>query len=421
MKLNSKQMEAVNADDSRVLIIAPAGSGKTTTLVESIKKYKNENPDSHVVAITFTRKSAEDLRKKLLGYSSIEASTIHSWAYRELEKLAVILQKENPNYSFKIKLLQEEKIKEILSEITKKNRYFYIKIDILYSFIMGNYNMDIRDSLKRMFINILQEYNVYKRRLGLYDFTDLPLYLLDKLNDFNRDIDHIDGLFVDEFQDVDDIQLELFERVNAEKKFYIGDPQQSIYIFRGASADVMEKLRNFKTYNLDVNYRSNQEIIDFASTYQEIAQNDPMLFSAQLESYRSSILCQNGSGGNVYILNRTGSAYQANQFIKKKGKEIVKEFLEKDPMILCRKNKEVREIQKLGYDKVQTIHQAKGLEYKSVIVTDFEINGTEDINIAYVAMTRAETDLLAANYSAFVKILTELKEEGNLRNYNSLF
>ena len=74
-------------------------------------------------------------------------------------------------------------------------------------------------------------------------------------------------------------------------------------------------------------------------------------------------------------------------------------------MILCRKNKEVKAIKELGWSRVQTIHQAKGLEYPVVIVTDFEIKGTEDVNIAYVAMTRAEGHLLAANYEAFVKIL----------------
>jgi ATP-dependent exoDNAse (exonuclease V) beta subunit len=90
-------------------------------------------------------------------------------------------------------------------------------------------------------------------------------------------------------------------------------------------------------------------------------------------------------------------------------------------MILCRKNKEVREIQGIGYDKVQTIHQAKGLEYPYVIVTDFEVRGVEDINLSYVAMTRAEDGLLAANYDAFIKILERLKQEKKLNNASNLF
>ena len=90
-------------------------------------------------------------------------------------------------------------------------------------------------------------------------------------------------------------------------------------------------------------------------------------------------------------------------------------------MILCRKNKEVKAIKELGYNNVQTIHQAKGLEYPVVIVTDFEIRGIEDVNISYVAMTRAESHLLAANYGAFIKILEKLKSANKLNGYGDLF
>jgi len=286
---------------------------------------------------------------------------------------------------------------------------------------MGNYNMDISDKLRAMFQAVHRDYLEYKEKFGLYDFTDLPQYLLDKLNDYDRRIQDIDALFVDEFQDVDDVQLELFERVDAAKRFYIGDPQQSIYIFRGATEDVMKKLRGFKMYNLDVNYRSNQEIIDFASTYQNEAVFNPILFSGQLESYKSSILAEKGEGGEVYVLNRAGSAYKVNEYIKYKGYDIVKEFIEKSPMILCRKNKEVRAIQAFGYSKVQTIHQAKGLEYPHVIVTDFEVQGVEDINLSYVAMTRAEKSLLAANYGALIKILEKLQQNNPQYDKQNLF
>lgn len=419
--LNEKQLEAVNSLSDNVLIIAPAGSGKTSTLISAIEKYKTDNPEARVVAITFTRKSSDDLRERLKKYNGIYPSTIHSWAYQELEKLAMKLHEEDPNSGFKIKLLQDEKIKEILEELLQKRRYQYVKVDILFNFVMGNYNMDINDKLRAMFQAVQRDYLEYKEKFGLYDFTDLPQYLLDKLNDYDRRIEDIDGLFVDEFQDVDDVQLELFERVSAAKRFYIGDPQQSIYIFRGATEDVMKKLRGFKIYNLDVNYRSNQEIIDFASTYQQEAVFNPILFSGQLESYKSSILAEKGEGGEVYVLNRAASAYKVNEYIKYKGYDIVKEFLEKSPMILCRKNKEVRAIQALGYSKVQTIHQAKGLEYPHVIVTDFEVQGVEDINLSYVAMTRAEKSLLAANYTAFMKILEKIKNDDPSFDKQSLF
>jgi DNA helicase-2/ATP-dependent DNA helicase PcrA len=77
-ELNEKQLEAVNSLSDNVLIIAPAGSGKTSTLISAIQKYKQDNPDGRVVAITFTRKSADDLRQRLSQYQGIFPSTIHS-------------------------------------------------------------------------------------------------------------------------------------------------------------------------------------------------------------------------------------------------------------------------------------------------------------------------------------------------------
>lgn len=67
------------------------------------------------------------------------------------------------------------------------------------------------------------------------------------------------------------------------------------------------------------------------------------------------------------------------------------------PMILCRTNKQVKYIEDAGYFECSTVHQAKGLEYKNVIVIDSTISSTEDLNIAYVAMTRARDNLFIIN------------------------
>ena len=93
-----------------------------------------------------------------------------------------------------------------------------MNMGVLFSFVMGNYTMDISDRLRQMFIVLTRDYKDYKEKNGLYDFMDLPQYLLDKLNDYNLDIDGIDALFVDEFQDVDDVQLKLLERTPTKKK-----------------------------------------------------------------------------------------------------------------------------------------------------------------------------------------------------------
>ena len=69
-------------------------------------------------------------------------------------------------------------------------------------------------------------------------------------------------------------------------------------------------------------------------------------------------------------------------------------FVSKNPMILCRTNKQVKVIQEFGYTNVSTVHQAKGLEYDNVIVIDTAIRNLEDLNIAYVALTRARDEVM---------------------------
>ena len=87
IKYNELQQQAIDSTASRVVVTAPAGSGKTSVLVGAIKKYHEENPDAHIVAITFTRKAAAELCTRTFGLP-VEASTIHSWSLKELNKLA---------------------------------------------------------------------------------------------------------------------------------------------------------------------------------------------------------------------------------------------------------------------------------------------------------------------------------------------
>lgn len=181
-----------------------------------------------------------------------------------------MLQDFSIKYGFKIKILQEGQIKDILRELVDEyilhSKIKNINIDILYSFISGNKNMDIKDNYKRTLVALENRYIKYKRDNLLYDFTDYPLYLYNVLNTYDEEINNIDALFVDEYQDVDEIQFELFRKVNAKKKFYVGDPWQSIFIFRNADGEVFNKTEDFDQYKLMYNYRSYQEIIDYATT-----------------------------------------------------------------------------------------------------------------------------------------------------------
>lgn len=184
------------------------------------------------------------------------------------------------------------------------------KVDILYSYVSGNKKMDVSDSYLRALDTYNKKYVAYKRRNGLYDFTDYPLYLLDKLNQYDEIITSVDALFVDELQDVDEDQFAIFDKVVCNKKFYIGDPRQCIYVFRGADADAFKKLKNFDYQKLKYNYRSYQEIIDYANAvYEKLISRvkyGSCLISDVLVSSDSEIICARGKGAKVYVMDPFG-------------------------------------------------------------------------------------------------------------------
>ena len=84
----------------------------------------------------------------------------------------------------------------------------------------------------------------------------------------------------------------------------------------------------------------------------------------------------------------------------------MKEFLaDNKTQILCRSNKQVKKLQTLGFINVSTVHQAKGLEYDNVIVVDAPITGNEELNICYVAITRAKNKVMTIPFEVLLNII----------------
>lgn len=403
MKYNTLQQKAIDSTAPKVLVTAPAGSGKTATLVGAIQKYAEDNPLDRIVAITFTKKAALELQSRTFGVK-VDSSTIHSWSLKELNKLGM-------KHKFKVTILQDDQIQEILQVLSRKCGYYSMNFYLLFAYVMGNYNIDVAQSTKMKYEKVLRTYIQYKRANQLYDFTDLPLYLFDMLNKYDEEIETIDALFVDEFQDVDDVQAQIFTKVKAKKYFYIGDERQSIYIFRGAGPQNLKNLTDFESHTLNINYRSYQGIIDYANTMRSGTH-----ITETIRTKPCDIECARvDEDGEVYVINEYEECYDAvhNRMIGLM--PTLTAFLLKKPYILCRSNKQVKQIESLGYRNVSTIHQAKGLEYANVIVTDMELNSDEEINIAYVACTRAQNGLLICSadllYGLMNEILYEYRDE----------
>lgn len=416
-KLDDSQRIPVFSESPKISIEAPAGSGKTTVLTDAIATYRNENVNDRICAITFTRAAAAERNSRLsaMGVRDVKVGTIHRWSGIELRRFA-------GKYKFKRAILTKRQITTILIAIIQDylkthTRYKSINVSIVQTYVLQSRKMmDVSDSYKHRLNTLTARYIAYKRQNHLYDATDLPLYLNEVLNQYNDYIDDVDAIFVDEFQDVDPDQLAVLERVRCRKKFYIGDNWQAIYGFRGCCSEVFDGLTDFEHVRLKYNYRSYQEIINYATNFYHkctgkmTAPTNSSIVGTSILSYdptkavkANDITCVKGTGGLVISIDRFGDQRAlgpaAEQRLCSDYQDTVKKYIETyHPTFLCRTNKTVAALQELGYSNVSTIHSAKGLEYENVVVVDSVFLDEDDINVAYVALTRAKDTELVINW-----------------------
>jgi superfamily I DNA/RNA helicase len=425
VELNPSQVAALESNAKDIVITAPAGSGKTTVLIEAVIKYRHEHPNENIDVITYTRAATAELHDRLAEQNILDVniSTIHVWSRERLKEMGVL-------YNFTVKVLEQDEIMIILRQILSEYMGCKVKPEILYSYVTGNKKMDVSAGYAKALEALDNRYIAYKRRNNLYDFTDYPLYLLTVLKKYNEKITSTDALFVDELQDVDHEQRELFERVMARKKFYIGDAWQAIYFFRGADSEIFDSLNDFTKYRLSVNYRSYQEIMDYADTFyldlrKEMVTHgvNSLVVSIVRDRKPSDTVCYRGKGGIVYLTIYNGRTFTVqprcdsmDEMLGQPDNEIDTfdagcDMLSGNYFILCRTNKQVKAIQDLGFQNVSTIHQAKGLEYDNVIMIDINVQNYEDLNIAYVAATRARNKLMVISFDNLYRLLLLYKNE----------
>lgn len=417
IQFNQAQLKAIYAADPNIVVVAPPGSGKTAVLCGAVQEYACLHPTHAITAITFTRKAATELSWKI-GNSKVRTGTIHSWSWHQLDKLGA-------KYGFSVEVMEEDEMRRIMQKIAYQKNLKFVNIYQLYNYIVGNIKtLDLDDNIVKKYEKIKAHYIQYKQDNGLYDFTDLPQYLLNVLNEYDEEIYDIDAFFVDEFQDVDIVQFEIFNKICARKKFFIGDFRQSIYGFNGALEDIFERLSSagFKIYNLEVNYRSKQSIMDVADSFRDSYEGKECFITDLRYLRRSEIMCDRGPGGNVYFIDKNGYCLTAGNAEYDDPRYIVRYLLGiPGTMVLCRTNKQVRKFQALGIDNCSTVHQAKGLEYDNVILVDMVVNNIEELNIAYVGMTRARNELCVINYEYFLSILNTTTIEKPKTTKNTLF
>ena len=266
MKYNDKQLEAINSIDGTIQVIASAGGGKSTVLVERIKNMidKGISP-SDILAVSFTNASATDLKKKLANKGIIvQTGTFHSICKLLLEEIGYKNLTNFPN-KYQIKRAMETKtgeknlnINDIMSWIDYQKAYGLTYTDIL----QAKESIYSGKGLLRDFFKIYED---YKAANHSYDFNDWMSLTIKEYNKgkIERKWKYV---LVDECQDLSGLQHELTTLFcSTDNIFQVGDLQQSIYSWRGALPELFQNFDkthpNTKIINMNTNYRSCDNIV----------------------------------------------------------------------------------------------------------------------------------------------------------------
>ena len=299
VRLNKAQAEAVSTANGNLLIIASAGTGKTTTIVEryvNLVKNCKFDPDE-IMMTTFTNKAAKDMLEKISKQTAKipkYIGTMHSLFlkilrdnYKEvgIRQNFTLLTEDND----KKKIIREIIVKSGLKPTSDSILYFTDSINRfknaginhedleensdfeennrLIEEAIGGEVIRVSPAIKKLRIKIYKRYQKRLIESNMLDFDDI-LLLTYRLFDKNETIrnsysNKFKAIMVDEAQDVNVVQRNILELLQNNNLCLIGDDCQNIYSWRGASNELIFKFdKKHKKIMLEDNYRSNKEIIE---------------------------------------------------------------------------------------------------------------------------------------------------------------
>lgn len=340
--LNTNQKEAVLSDDQYLRIIAGAGSGKTRVLTmrivhliedEDVRPYK-------ILAITFTNKAANEMKERLSkmleeGNEPRWISTIHSLCVRILrEDISVLGYPKN----FTIMDADDQKsvVKEAIKQLNLKDSK--LTPGEVVGYISNNKTAQIGvEAAKKMaghFSDDVDKAKIYEyyvnRQKAMFalDFDDLILKTVSLFSQYPSIVEkwqrRFEYVLVDEFQDIDNLQYKLIRYLTGKNTslYVVGDPDQTIYTWRGANVDIImhfeKDFPNAKTIMLNENYRSTEAILGVSNSVIQNNQNrlkkelftskknaDKVLhFCAESEEYEDAWIA-----GEILKLHQAGKNY----------------------------------------------------------------------------------------------------------------
>ena len=303
--LNDKQYEAVVNTEGPCLVIAGAGSGKTKVLTHKIA-YLMEEKDVkpwNILAITFTNKAANEMKERInrmlhCENSGVQISTIHSLCVKILR-----FNIDKIGYQRNFEIIDDEDVQKILTDIFKKEdidkKAFSTKVAAK---MIGDYKNGM-GKLNGVISQIYTQYEAYLKQNNFLDFDDLLIKTEELFKNHQDVLDYYQRLYhyilVDEFQDVNKVQYSIVKMLAGAlgNLFVVGDDDQSIYSFRGASPDNMlnftKDFPNAKVFKLLKNYRSHNSILKGANAVIKNNQiREPKQLYSDIEGSLNDVIIQ---------------------------------------------------------------------------------------------------------------------------------
>ena len=291
--MNVEQMRVVEHLYGPAAVLAGAGTGKTATLIDRIKELSKLTDPSRIVMLTFTNAAADEMKLRASRVNEkckdVIACTYHKYCGRILRKYGKAI---GIDPSFEI--LVNKKYQTLIEYVKSSNEYYESlkdfpsasKLDSIFSILINNEDIDISNlvygtkyaAYTTDIMNLYSDVKKYGLENHKLNFDDMLVYMNDLLNNdeiCKKIAESYDFLMVDEFQDTNALQLNILLKLSKYNNniVVVGDISQSIYKFRGARVENIQKFidsfSDCEVYKLSLNYRSSSRILDATNSIME--------------------------------------------------------------------------------------------------------------------------------------------------------
>lgn len=269
MTLNEQQTKAVATDGKRVLVVAGPGSGKTRVIIERVARLVRGGYSGHdIILVTFTRKAAEEMKTRIterIGEHEtrkIWCGTFHSICLRMLREWGGRLDYRPDTLSIYDDADQRDLLDDVIQQLRVKVKRSALDQIVLDYGTVGAGSLETHEAQHPTECKVFRHYRMRLRENNALDYGLILTEAQRLLSLFPDVLEHYRAKFkhilVDEYQDTDRLQAEIIGMLAPENLFVVGDSDQAIYSFRGATLQV---LLDFQTEHFDA------EVIELPACY----------------------------------------------------------------------------------------------------------------------------------------------------------